>query len=151
MATYVTDVLDLGNDVIEVHGTIDGIVHDVGQKVREQKLDPKTGEPVVDEDTGEPVMVTRWREKWELKPLTARGWLSAMTNHFDTDIVEEAQVRHDDWGEPVVLAVPGQRPHDAEAREMTDEEKLAYCKRLLEEQNPHPVTLPEPVSLGIAG
>jgi hypothetical protein len=59
----------------------------------------------------------------------AQGWVSAFTNHFD-----EHHYSHDEDGNLT-------RAEDAQPREMTAEERLSYCERLLIEQNPVPVDL----------
>jgi len=92
----VTEVLDVGNDVLFVMGEIDG------------------------------------------NAASASGWVSALENHYAADAYdEEGNLKLDDDGEPI-----------SEPRPMDEDEKLVYCKRILEEQNP---PQPKPVSLSIQG
>jgi hypothetical protein len=52
-------------------------------------------------------------------PVTARGWASALSNHFDA----------------AAYGADGQRKAGATPRQMTSAEALGYARRLLEEQN----------------
>src|ERR1700730_2389460 len=61
----------------------------------------------------------------------ARGWVSALTNHFDAAALEEDLV-----DKTVLRGVKGERHRDARAREMTPAEKREYCLELLRAQNP---------------
>lgn len=95
MAANVQKVVDLGGDVLEVTGTVDGI----------------------DDDNGNPAV------------FVARGWVSAMTNHYDESANDE----------------DGNRLPDARPREMTDDEKHAYWSSLLTNAAPAPAPAPTTV------
>lgn len=148
MSTKVIEVLDYSAvepDRLVVRGTVDWVTHRVRRKDAEGK----------DEVITEP------------KPVTAKGWLSAMEHYYPPESYcknlpacqheEEAQKParterrrgkapqpHEDRR----TTDPNHLVDGAIARPMTAEERLAYCKALLEEQHPRPVV---PVSLGIAG
>jgi hypothetical protein len=89
--------------------------------------------------------------EWPLKVVTARGWLSAMTNHFDEQ--HYVDVSAEQAADPGHFAATEGIHLDPEAksRDMTKEEQLAYCKRILEEQNPIPGPATAPRKLDIAG
>lgn len=154
MATTIYDAHDCGNDVLLVTGTIDGLpepAYGEGQELRPTEV------PILDQDTHQPVVddhgrvQTRWidvahqvrvllpQEQWPLRQLTAQGHVSALMHHFD----DNHFAGHP--GEDV--GGVGQPACACAGREMTPDEKLAYCKRLLEEQH----APAQPVSLGIRG
>lgn len=88
-------LLDLGNDVLEVHGTIDG------------------------------------------RAATARGWVSATTNHYNADDYEE--IAEPAKGKQHKGEVAGRHlKASAKPRVMTKAERLSYAIRLLDEQNQQP-------------
>jgi hypothetical protein len=128
----VLEACDLGNDVLVVRGTIEGVTREVAKPVTDSKGKPRT--------TG------RGRKKQQLVELVdepivleARGWVSAFENHYP----DEA---YDDGGALKLETTKKGAPGDplAEPRPMTSEERRAYCEQLLRdvaEQLPRPVEL----------
>jgi hypothetical protein len=103
--TQILEAYDAGNDVLLIHGTMDGVY-------------------TADEGEGP-----------KLARLEARGWVSALANHFDADAYQE----------------DGHRKPDAKPRAMTPDEQLDYCKRLIEAQNSDETAEPARKPLGIKG
>jgi len=99
----ITGIHDLGDDVLEVEAL--GPVYDAT-------------------DADEKPVKARNR-------YTARGWVSALTNHFDA-----AELDADLVDGKVLRGLKGERHPDAKAREMTPAEKREYCLGLLRTQNP---------------
>jgi hypothetical protein len=94
-------------------------------------------------DAGADVLVVRGTV--DLVEVAARGWMSAMTNHYDPSGYEDIPESTED--------APHDRAHgrhlkkDATPREMTREEKRAYCERLLLEAAGKSAVGPKPVEL----
>ncbi|SRR5260221_6355817 len=79
----------------------------------------------------------------------AQGWMSAMTHHYDPHAYGNAASGHliheyekDDYEEE-----PRKARIKVAAREMTPEEKRAYCEKLLIDAAPHLKPAPQPVQL----
>jgi hypothetical protein len=124
MSVHVDRVLDLGDDVLKVHGTIDELVELA-------RSDP-------DDEGSELAERTR--------ALVAFGWVSALEHHYPP-------AAYDDGGNLRLQEGPKGAPGDPvdSPRRMSKAERLAYCKRLLLEQNAPPAPAPQPVDLGISG
>lgn len=90
-AVTIKAILDDGDDVLVVRGTVDGVTIDVPDPDHE-------GETV--------------KEPLEFE---ARGWLSALTNHYDASAYD----------------ADGNLKDDAKPRQMTTAERRAYCEGLL--------------------
>jgi hypothetical protein len=67
------------------------------------------------DDIGNDVLLVRAIVDDDLDPTEARGWVSALTNHYDPDA----------YGED------GHRLADAKPRHLSDAEARAYCEQLV--------------------
>jgi hypothetical protein len=79
-------------------------------------------------DAGNDVLIVRGTVDGQ--PVEACGWLSAMTQHFDDHDYEDIPEATED--DVHGKAHGRHRKADAVPREMTADEKRAYCTRLLE-------------------
>ena len=121
----ITDVVDLGDDVLEARGTYPG--RDVF---------------VEQDDTGADILV----ERDVLIPVAARGWVSATTNHYDpdayyTDDLIAPDPNSDNPNATVYVHRAGDRKPDAKPRQLSKDEIRAYALGLLEAQFTEPVSL----------
>lgn len=109
MTVTIIEALDCGEDVLLVRGHIDGLTVEVPAPTED------------DPDATEEVSVV----------VEARGWISAMANHYPADAYDDE----------------GNLADDAQPRAMTKAERRAYAERLLLASVPEPVAEPTPVNL----
>ena len=92
-------------------------------------------------DAGGDVLLVRGRVDGVDGEVQARGWVSALERHYPSDAYDASGNRREDAkGAPLV-----------QPRAMSAGERLAYCKRLLEEQNAPPPPPAAARPLGIKG
>ncbi len=81
------------------------------------------------------------------KQVTAQGWVSAMTNHYDPHAYgEDGHLLHE-YEKDDYKKTPRVARIKVSSREMTADEKRAYCERLLVAAAPHLKAAPQRVQL----
>lgn len=118
----IREVLDVGDDVLLVRGTVEGVTQTVTQPLLDAKGKQRTRgrgaskEPIF-ERVEEPIVVE------------ARGWVSALENHYPPEAYDDAGALR---LKSTRKGAPGDPQH--EPRPMSPAERRAYAEQLLRDR-----------------